>query len=250
LLLSAGLIEVEMRRRSGVDYVVNEHGCWIWQLARNSGGYGVKWDRQERRLVLAHRWHFERLNGPISDGLQVDHLCKVRLCVNPAHLEAVTPRVNNERKLHPDGRRPPPVVERPAGRQVDSADCMIWQGGLDRDGYGARWVDGRRVFVHRWAYEQVHGPIPSGLELDHLCRNRACYNAAHLEAVTHKENVRRARWRDVCRHGHPMIPENVLLQKDGRHKCRACNVERAARYRQRRRLQREREKQERRGQGA
>jgi hypothetical protein len=73
-------------RRSEHDYLVDEHGCWIWQLSRNTGGYGLKWNRDQKRLVLAHRWHYERVHGSIAEGLQVDHRCNVRLCVNPEHL--------------------------------------------------------------------------------------------------------------------------------------------------------------------
>jgi HNH endonuclease len=81
-----------MRRLSSVDYLVNEQGCWLWQLSRNSAGYGMKWDQKDRRLMLAHRWYYERERGAIPAGLQLDHLCGVRVCVNPTHLEAVTPR--------------------------------------------------------------------------------------------------------------------------------------------------------------
>jgi hypothetical protein len=63
--------------------------------------------------------------------------------------------------------------------------------------------------VHRWAYEQAFGPVPSGLQIDHLCKNRACYRPDHLEAVSRLENIRRAAWRDTCRHGHATTPANT-----------------------------------------
>jgi hypothetical protein len=59
---------------------------------KSSAGYGQFWSGE--RLVGAHRWMYEYLVGPISDGLQLDHLCRVPACVNPAHLEPVTPKVN------------------------------------------------------------------------------------------------------------------------------------------------------------
>jgi len=79
----------------------------------------------------------------------------------------------------------------------------------------------------RLMYELMKGPIPDGMELDHLCRNPACANVMHLEPVTHEKNMRRGLGGDMrthCPHGHPL---------DGRHKreryCLTCNRERAGR---------------------
>lgn len=71
--------------------------------------------------------------------------------------------------------------------------CMTWLYTHGPGGYGRVIVPGQHVLqlVHRVAYEYVHGPIPLELEIDHLCRVRDCYNPDHLEAVSHKENVRR-----------------------------------------------------------
>ena len=216
-----------------VEYLVDECGCWIWQMCRNSRGYGLKWDRGARRLTLAHRWYYERACGPIPDGMQIDHLCSVKACVNPAHLEAVTPRVNSQRAFASKERTPVPVREQPTVRRVDQRECTAWSGCRDRNGYGAKWVDGKRVMVHRWAYEQTYGPIPPGMQIDHLCRNPACYNPEHLETVTCQENIRRAAWRECCKQGHAMTPANVSWQS-GRRKCRTCHAAACARSRQRR----------------
>lgn len=59
------------------------------------------------------------------------------------------------------------------------------------NGYGTFHVDGLRVNAHRWSYRAFIGEVPDGLELDHLCRNRACANPLHLEPVTRRENIMR-----------------------------------------------------------
>lgn len=67
---------------------VDEAGHWIWKAARDTGGYGQL--RIGRRTYKAHRVSYEAFVGPIPDGLHIDHLCRIRECVNPQHLEPVT----------------------------------------------------------------------------------------------------------------------------------------------------------------
>lgn len=69
--------------------------------------------------------------------------------------------------------------------------CWIWQRATQSNGYGVVAVDGRTRRAHRHYYEQANGPIPAGLDIDHLCRQRACVNPDHLEPVTRSENLRR-----------------------------------------------------------
>lgn len=87
-----------MRKLSFEDnYIpVTESGCWLWIGATNTKGYGVivSSNASTRKKTMAHRYSYERTIGPIPEGLQIDHLCRVRCCVNPFHLEAVDARTN------------------------------------------------------------------------------------------------------------------------------------------------------------
>lgn len=84
----------EKVNKSGPRAPHMESQCWLW-LGSLRNGYGAV--RVNGRLVRAHRLAFELIRGPIQDGLFLDHLCRVRCCVNPAHLEPVTLRTNNLR---------------------------------------------------------------------------------------------------------------------------------------------------------
>jgi transcriptional regulator with XRE-family HTH domain len=85
-----------------------------------------------------------------------------------------------------------PIGERLAAKtEVDANGCWIWLGRINGFGYGEIKCGERRLKAHRVSYEHHVGPIPEGLDLDHLCRVRPCVNPEHLEPVTRSENVRR-----------------------------------------------------------
>jgi hypothetical protein len=78
--------------------------CWLWTGALNSHGYGNFFDGQ--RVVGAHRWLYIQTSGAVGDGLDLDHLCRTPACVNPAHLEPVTRKVNLRRGVRGGGQHP------------------------------------------------------------------------------------------------------------------------------------------------
>jgi hypothetical protein len=107
--------------------------------------------------------------------------------------------------------------------------CWGWMAARKDNGYGSFGTARQTWYAHRFAYEWLVGPIPEGLEIDHLCRVRECVNPAHLEAVTHRENIRRGESgsnyssRTHCKYGHPFDGENLMVRSEGYgRRCRIC----------------------------
>jgi hypothetical protein len=132
-------------------------------------------------------------------------------------------------------------------RRVDRSQgddgCWNWTRSLSQYGY-ARWNrKGHQVQAHRWAYEHFVGPIPEGLQLDHLCRNTKCVNPRHLEPVTNRENSLRGispaaqnAKKTHCHQGHPFAGDNLYISPKGKRGCRICNAAKQAKLREARRL--------------
>ena len=122
---------------------------------------------------------------------------------------------------------------------VKKKGCWEWKGTVDKPGYSIIFICGKSTKAHRFSWELHNGKIPDGLTIDHLCRNRACVNPAHLEPVTHRENIIRGispvaenAKKTHCKYGHPFDDKNTYFLR-GHRQCRICQNEATKRYRKR-----------------
>lgn len=122
-------------------------------------------------------------------------------------------------------------IERLMAKVDRSSGCWIFTGALTKNGYSSisNGRRGARAYGHRLSYEFFVGPIAEGMDIDHLCRNRACVNPEHLEPVTRRVNLLRGEgWagrnaaKTHCKRGHEFTEDNT--RRDGRgRQCRACD---------------------------
>lgn len=149
----------------------------------------------------------------------------------PAESSALTGLARIDRKIR--------VVD-----QGTHESCWEWLGAITDRGYGRVHHNGRPRKAHRVTYELLRGPIPDGLVIDHLCRNRLCVNPRHLDAVSIAENNRRGARStasglliplDKCVNGHDYTPENTVWRGGARKGCKECARARSAsHYREKR----------------
>jgi hypothetical protein len=120
--------------------------------------------------------------------------------------------------------------------------CWLWTGEGTADGYGLFRNDGKRTMTHIWAYQNLRGDIPTGMQVDHACHTQAvqdgtcsggedcphrrCCRPEHLELVTASENTLRQnhanRAKTTCPQGHPLSGDNLIVNSDGKRRCREC----------------------------
>jgi hypothetical protein len=136
------------------------------------------------------------------------------------------------------GPKPIPAWDRFWAKVDATGLCWEWTKARTSKGYGSFGVavpgkHMRNVLAHRWAWEALVGPIPEGMEIDHMCGNRICVNAGeHLALVTQQENYirawnacRRNSFKRSCPKGHPLQGENLRRGQGGWRRCATCHRE-------------------------
>lgn len=163
--------------------------CWLWTAAKTSNGYGL-FTNADSRLVVAHRWLYEQLYGPLPPLSVVHHRCHNRACVNPAHLETLTNRAN---VLEGSG---------PSAANVLKTHCP--QG-------------------HPYSGDNLY-VSPRGQRICRQCRRDS--DLRRRDPNRKPPNYERTH----CPHGHSYSGDNLYVAPDGRRNCRQCQRDKAKRY--------------------
>jgi hypothetical protein len=158
-----------------------DQGCWTWNGCIHKVGNGGRF-YNGKTMVLAHAYSYEHFTGPIPSGLTIYQVCRNRLCVNPAHLVAITRTEIIERNLRLR-------VLSGMGEKLETG-CIEWlRARHHQTKYGQVKVGRQMRHVPRVVYELFVGPIPDGLLVCHKCDNPPCCNPDHLFLGTQLDNA-------------------------------------------------------------
>ncbi|UYL87860.1 HNH endonuclease [Gordonia phage Malisha] len=189
---------------------------------------------------------------PVKHGKVFEHniirsmTCVIEGCSNKAQSRSMCHKHYRRFLVHGTATRGSVRDLSPAERfalkhRVDDRGCWIWQAATQQ-GYGVFWLNGKQHKAHRVSYEMHRGPIPNDLQLDHLCRVRACVNPDHLDPVTPRVNTLRSfgvtalRARQThCIHGHEFTAENTYVYAGRKRGCLTCRRKRSRDWHERRR---------------
>jgi hypothetical protein len=176
--------------------------CWVWPSKSMS-------IRVDGKSVPVARYAYEQYRGVTVGCRWLTHTCKNSRCYNPAHMKLTSRR----RVEHPGPKKPALHESPPEGTagtdfsrwvngqaspgepdrrlQPQATDrCWLWDGFVNKDGYGLISIGGKTTTVHRYSYEQHYGPITVGV-VKHTCGHKSCYNPAHLTLRVGKKRGRR-----------------------------------------------------------
>lgn len=192
-----------LKKRLDEKWLLNPtNGCWEWQ-GTTRYGYGLIWAAHVGGARLAHRMSYELYVKPIPDGLHIDHLCRNRCCINPAHLEPVTQAENNRRQPISAGTINRDKTHCPQGHPYDQTNTY--------------WLSGNRRDCRE-------------------CRNEIARN--RRKSRREAKNIILRKDRTHCPSGHPYAGSNLIIdqcRRVPRRICRECSNATARRYQQRKR---------------